>query len=70
MSEEEREGQELKSVLMRIFYPGLFNLVNTEVNLPVDGPTLGESHPEEAGQLREAEMVNIVTSPAHHPDQP
>ena len=49
---------------------GLSNLVNTEVNLPVDGPTLGESQPEEAGQLCETEMVNIVTSPAQHPEQP
>ena len=47
----------------------LSNLVNTEVNLPVEGPAPGESHPEEAEQLCDGEMVNIVTSPAPHPNQ-
>ena len=48
----------------------LSNLVTTEVNLPLEGPHLAESHPEEADRLTKSEMVNVVTSPTPHPEEP
>ena len=54
---------------MNISLSGFSNLVNTEVNLPVESPHPGQTHPKEAHQLGESEMVDVVTSPRPHPDQ-